>query len=101
MSVPEALVEYPTAVQALESGHETADRTLEVAPVGVGTGSIDHVPPLSPSARALEPADPTAVHSLAAVHDTPLRVLPPALLGLGVLTRFQLDPFQPAANAEP
>lgn len=67
--LPDALTEQPTAVHALEAGHETPARSVEVAPVEFGTGSIDQRPPLSVSARAGEPADP-AVQSVAVAHET-------------------------------
>jgi len=79
--VLELLTACPTAVQAVEAGHETADRTLEVAPVGLGTDSIDQLLPSSPSASAAEPADPTAVHSVALEHDTPESALVPGGFG--------------------
>jgi predicted secreted protein len=68
-------VYLPTAVQAVAEVHETALRMLPVAPVGLGTASIDQLVPFQRSASitclpvALM-APPTAVQAVAEVQDT-------------------------------
>jgi hypothetical protein len=50
--VPSELVtELPTAVQAVGEMHDTPERELDVAPVGLGVDWIDQVVPFQASAR--------------------------------------------------
>jgi hypothetical protein len=76
--------------------HDTADRLLLVAPLGMGTVWIVQVLPSQPSARvAPAPLFPTAVQVVAEVHETAFR-LPP--LGVGVVWVVQALPSQRSTN---
>lgn len=62
-------------MQAKAVVHETSESPLEVAPAGLGVGSLDQLVPFQISARVSEvPAllywDPTAVQAVADVHET-------------------------------
>jgi hypothetical protein len=70
-------------VHAEAEVHETADRLLLVAPLGVGVVWVVQVLPSQNSASvAPAPLFPTAVQAVADVHETAFR-LPP--LGVGVV----------------
>ena len=97
------LKEYPTAVQAVAEVHDTALRTLAVAPAGLGVAWMDQAVPFQCSASVpwrppLLKEYPVAVHALAEVHDTPLRALALAPAGLGVAWMDQAVPFQCSAS---
>lgn len=71
--------------------HETPDNELNVAPVGVGAGLIDHRRPFQRSAVArLRLLSPTAVHARGDVQETAVKSPP----DLGVRCRDQVVPFQ-------
>ena len=76
--------------------HDTPERVLLVAPLGLGVDWIAQVLPFQRATSAPVLLAPTAVHALAAVHDTDDRLPPP--LGLGVVWMLQLVPFQRSAS---
>jgi hypothetical protein len=78
-------------VQLAAAAHETPDRTLLLAPGGLGTGWIDHRIPFQRSASASVRAplglgwdQPTAIQLASAGQETPASWLPPG--GLGVVS---------------
>jgi hypothetical protein len=84
---------YPTAVQAVADGHETAFR---LPPLGPGVVWVVQVLPSQCSAKAPPLPDPTAVHAEADVHETAFR-LPP----LGVVWIVQVLPSQRCTCPDP
>src|SRR5437588_10099671 len=64
-------LEFPTDVQALADGHDTANSELFDAPAGVGVGWIDQLDPSHASASVPELELPTAVQALGDLPDTP------------------------------
>ena len=76
--------------------HDTADRLLLVAPLGMGMVWIVQVLPSQNSASvAPAPLFPTAVQAVADVHETAFR-LPP--LGVGLVWTVQVLPSQRSTN---
>jgi hypothetical protein len=52
---PDRPVHEPTAVQARDEVHDTASSVLNLAPAGLGVGSIVHSEPSNPSAIVTSP----------------------------------------------
>jgi hypothetical protein len=77
-------------VQAVAEVHDTPDRSIWAAPVGLGVGSIAHDFPFQASTKG--PA--TATHQVAEVHDAALK--PP--VGLGVCSIAHDFPFQASTS---
>ena len=94
--------ELPTAKQLVVTGHATLLSRLEVAPVGLGLVTIDHVVPFQRSMSVFVVVAvselPTAMQLVTAAHFTPDSRLAVAPGGLAVVTVAQNAPFQRIAN---
>jgi hypothetical protein len=92
--VPTLLISFPTAVHAVAEVHDTPDKLMLAAPLGVGVVWIVHVLPSQRSASVPPLPDPRAVHAVADVHETAFRVTPP----FGVAWIVQVRPSQASAS---
>ena len=93
---PEAVVELPTAVQAVAVVQDTPERLLVAGPGRFGVGWIVQFVPFQFSASVAPLPCPTALQALAAVQET-LWKLPPAA-GVGVVWTVQLLPLDCSAS---
>jgi hypothetical protein len=85
--------------------HDTAFRTVLVAPLIPGNGCNDQDAPFHRSAAGARPPlllakEPTATHHLADAQDTPASTERVAPGGSGTLIGFQAAPFHASASAE-
>ena len=82
----------------MDDVQDTADKELEVAPVGLAAGKTFQATPFHDSAKAFEAEDPTAIQAVAEVQETPERKL--SVDGFGVDWMLQVDPFQTSATVD-